>query len=156
MSPAVVFRHRVVRAAARSVAVASVILAIACVDAMGPGTWRVRAATLEHYGSPSSITVPETAQRHTAFNVEFITYGGGCVEPAENLVTSIGLDVRIVSSQREYMPRENEACTQELRLEQNVVPLTLSGVGTARIRVFGRRMPGDETLVLERSVDVTP
>jgi len=138
----------------RSAFVITLIIAQAW-DPTGPSSWRRRAATLEHYGYSAALTVPASTQRNVSFNVEFTTYGGGCVERATNEVRVLGLDVQIQSYQREYTPRANEACTDELRTEQNIIPITLSGPGTARIRVFGRRMPGDENIVLERAVLVS-
>lgn len=138
----------------RSAFVIALIVAQAC-DPTGPGSSRRRAATLEHYGFAAVLNVPASAQQNVSFNVEFTTYGGGCVERATNEVLVVGLDVQIHSYQRDYTPRAGEACTDDLRFEQNSVPISLSGPGTARIRVFGRRMPGDEGIVLERAVLVS-
>ena len=128
----------------------------ACVPWLSPDpSWVEFPARLEFYGNPAVIGTPTTAPRGTTFNVTFTTYGGGCIEPAQNRLVVAGLDVHIYSTQRE-LRGEDVACTEELRFEENVVPVRVVASGTATVNVHGRRLPSDEAIVLTRSVTITP
>ena len=113
----------------------------------------VQPAQLHFYDHEPSLTVPTTVARNALFDVEFITYGGGCLETARNRVVTAGMEVDIYSTQRD-MSSGVAACPDILRFETNRVTLTLTGTGTAVIRVHGKREPGNEILVLERQVTV--
>lgn len=116
----------------------------------------LRPATLQFYTNPAELTAPASAVRNLPFDVEFTSYGGGCVERARSTVGSTGLDVRIWAWQRVNVPGQNGACTDELRIERNVVRVTVTQAGAARIRVFGQQEPGGDPFVLEAQVTVTP
>lgn len=133
-------------------------LAAACTSSTEPipGSTVRRPATLEHFGDPAIISSPSSARVGVPIDVVFTTYGGGCISRAETDLEVVALDAQIRPFQDEYIPRANEACTAELRVESNTVTLTFNAAGTARIRVFGRKMPGNNELVLVRLVTVDP
>ena len=112
----------------------------------------VQPAILQFHDHEPSLTVPATVARNATFDVEFMTYGGGCLEAARNRVVTAGMEVDIYSTQRDM---SSVACPDILRFETNRVTLTLPATGTAVVRVHGKREPGNEVLVLERQVTVT-
>ena len=139
----------------RHLCTALVVTGLACDSVSGPGDTIARPATLEHFGDGPSLTIPATVTVGVPLHVTFTTYGGGCVERATNTLSVSALVADIRSQQREYIPREFEACTSELRIEQNDVAVAFDRPGTGLIRVFGRRMPGATPLTLEAQVTVT-
>lgn len=142
--------HRIVLSAA--------VATLACTSATGPqpGDTITRPATLHHYGDGPGLSMPESTTVNAPLSVQFTTYGGGCVQRAYNEVQVIGLAAVVRSYQREYIPRDFEGCTDELRVERNTVTVTFRVAGTARVRVVGRQMPGAQPLILERVVQVNP
>ena len=116
----------------------------------------LRPGTLQFYTNPALVTVPATATRDVPFNVEFTTYGGGCIERAPSTVGAAGLDIRIWSWQRVNVPGRNGACTDELRLDRNVVTVTIRQSGTARLRIYGQREPGGDPFVHDTEIQVAP
>jgi hypothetical protein len=136
-------------------AIALVVTGLACESVSGPGDTITRPATLEHFGDGPNLTVPANATVGVPLHVTFTTYGGGCVQRATNTLSVSARVANIRSRQREYIPRQFQACTDELRVEANDVAVTFGSPGTALVRVFGRAMPGATPLTLERQVIVT-
>lgn len=128
---------------------------IACTHPGDPGTTERRPANLLFYGDTTTITVDSTTVVATPLSIAFITFGGGCIGKGETETEIIGLQADLRPYQYVYHPRSNEACTSELRLDQNQVTVQFSAPGTARIRITGLRQPGDQPVTLERTVIVT-
>src|SRR5688572_27601566 len=120
-----------------SILVLTTALVVACASSTepAPGSTVRRPATLEHFGDPAVISSPATARVGVPIDVVFTTYGGGCVSRAVTELEVVGLDAQVRPFQDEYIPRANEACTDELRVESTTVSLTFTATGTARIRV---------------------
>ncbi len=99
------------------------------IDGSAPSHWRI---------ATRPAIVPESVRVNTPLSVEFTTYAGGC--RSHRSQGQHQADIR--SYQYEYLPREFDACTSELLTIRNTVAITFAAVGAARVRVFGRRMPG--------------
>jgi hypothetical protein len=130
------------------------LVASACLDFNSPDVDRTeRPAYLEWEGYPENVVAPTSAQRGTAFNVTFSTYGDGCVERTDTEAVVSGLEVHIFATQ---VVRTNETCTSELNVASHVVPVTVILAGTAAIYVHGWRQPQNQELIVVRSVTVAP
>jgi hypothetical protein len=140
----------------RKVLLLALVLATSsCESWLSPGTeWVEWPALIAVTQEQPAIDAPETAARGASFNVGFSTVAThGCIEHARNSLVVEGLDVHIYSWQRERV--NAVACTQAVTVEDHVVPVTVSVVGTATIHLHGRNISGDQ-IVLTRAVTVTP
>ena len=128
------------------------VMASSCLSINDPDSDRTELpANLEFYAYTENVVAPTTAQRNTAFNVTFTTYGGGCVERTDNELVVSGLDVHIFSVQT---VRTNTTCPDVLTSEAHVIPVTVILPGTATIYVHGWRLPADEEIAVVRSVTI--
>ena len=134
-------------------AAAGLLAAQAC-SLLLPDREKREAAVLEHYGDPARVTVPQTVAAGVPFTVRVSSYGGGCVRSGGTDVSGQGNTVDV----RPYDLRttgENVVCTSDLKMYDHDVTLSLPTPGTGTIRIHGRRLPGDEPVVIERTVTVT-
>jgi hypothetical protein len=119
-----------------------------------PGATALRVARTHFYGQPVVIEVPSGALAGTPIPVAVTTYGGGCMAEDTTVVLVVGMNADVVPYQRVYHPRADEACTEELRITRREVTVTFAAVGTAVVRVYGRAMPGDSLVTVDRVVQV--
>jgi hypothetical protein len=135
-------------------AAAVVLLAGGCGLFTDTDPWRLRPAMLSYFEFGENVVLPATAQRNVPFNVQFNTYSDiGCVDPTTTDVEVIGLDVRIIPVQKEWLDRD---CTDEVRSETNTVSVTVTQAGPATVRIFGWQLPEDVELIAERQITVNP
>ena len=136
----------------RKLALLAVALAASsCLPFLEPDDeWIERPSVLATDENPENVAAPGSARRGTAFNVTFTTYGGGC-EPTRNAVIALGLEVHIISTDRE---RRDRFCPDVYRVVSHVVPVTVRVIGTATVQVHGQAH-GDD-LVVTRSVTIEP
>ena len=119
-----------------------------------PGASALRVARTHFYDQPVAIEVPAAATAGTPFLVAVTTFGGGCIAEDTTVVLVLGMHADVVPYQRVYQPRADEGCTEELRITRREVTVTLPAAGTAVVRVYGRAMPGDSLVVVDRAVTV--
>lgn len=90
----------------------------------------------------SAIVVPATARVGQPVAVTVTTYGGGCVSEDTTVATVAGTTAAVFPYQKVYTPRENEACTDELRINRRTLALTFPAAGPAEVVVTGRTSSG--------------
>jgi hypothetical protein len=112
-----------------------------------------RPAILQFYSDPVHIDLPDSVARGSAFYISVRTYGGGCASQGHTEVEINDLLAKVEPFDLE--PTDpNVVCPEVLRVFEHVVSIRFDEVGTATVRVFGRRQPGDETLSVDRTVVV--
>ena len=110
-------------------------------------------ATIAFHGDGPEIVVPAGARVGEAIPVSVTTYGGGCTKEDTTAIVVEGLTARIAPYQRVPVDA-NTMCTMELLLNKRALRVTFTSPGRASVRIEGRVMPGDSSLVVSRSVEV--
>lgn len=122
----------------------------ACSGLLGPED-ETRLGVISFYDDPLVITVPDTVSAGAPFELSVRTYGGGCIRPNGTLVQVEGRAVTVapydVHSGHDY-------CPDVLRIFDHDATVTLHEAGLAEIRIRGRSMPADSTMVVVRHVVV--
>ncbi|MFQ6045953.1 MAG: hypothetical protein ACE5PT_06285 [Gemmatimonadales bacterium] len=114
--------------------------------------WEVRRGTIEFYGDPVVVDVPDTITLGTPAMVTVRTYGGGCHRKGFTEVSVDGLTAAIDPYDSLWVG--GGGCPDILLHFEHAVSVELAEPGTATIRVVGRTLPADTVLVAVRSVVV--
>lgn len=108
---------------------------------------------VEHFGDPIQVQVPNEVKRGTAFDVEIVTYGGGCVRKGDTRVEVMGRRV-LVTPYDIDISGWNSVCTTDIRLFAHKATLRFDTPGPVTIAFQGRRRPQGDLLTIERTVQV--
>lgn len=103
---------------------------------------------------PAMVELPQSVRIGERFTVAVTTYGGGCSSLGDTQVGVTGLQVDVRPFDYETIT-ENAGCTRELRMHRHEASVWLEEVGTATVRVHGRRLPADEAVTITRTLTVT-
>lgn len=90
-------------------------------------------------GHGAVLDVPGLAVVGEAFSVRVTTYGGGCISMDRTEVTTTRTGASIRPLDKRYIPRENEACTADLRLYEHEASLRFETTGDKAVDIHGRR-----------------
>lgn len=101
--------------------------------------------------SPGAVTVPAAVQRGEPFTVKMITQGGGCLSKGPTRV-------RIRGATAEVRPIDGHSggnvCPADVQMYEHTATLRFDQPGTATVRIHGRRLPGDEAVVVTRALTI--
>jgi hypothetical protein len=128
-------------------------LAAACSPTASGNGYVRELGFLELYGSPLEVTVPENVRTGEPFTVTVVTRGGGCTTAGDTEV-ALGGAAADVSPYDLTATGPNVACPDILRAFTHEATLRFDALGTATVRVHGRREPGGETITVTRTVNV--
>lgn len=122
----------------------------ACSGLVGPEE-ETRLGVISYYDYPLVVTVPDTVQAGTPFEVSVRTYGGGCIRPNGTNVHVAGRLVKIVPYD---VHSGHDVCPDVLATFDHEAMATVRQAGLAEIRFHGKAMPADSTLIVVRHVVV--
>jgi hypothetical protein len=105
-------------------------------------------------GDANGVTVPSVAHAGLPLQVTVTTYGGGCITEDTTVVTTNTHSADIVPFQRWYQPKQNEACTMELRVNKRQLEVVFTQPGVASVRIYGRGQPDGALVTVVREVRV--
>jgi hypothetical protein len=99
----------------------------------------VDAAVIIHFADTTDITVADTVPRGAAFNVQMVTYGGGCTR------STVRTEVRVAGRVAEIRPYNKTkhlrggggGCDADLMFLRHQAQITIAEPGTFTIRVVG-------------------
>ncbi|MEJ2678090.1 MAG: hypothetical protein P8174_03325 [Gemmatimonadota bacterium] len=125
-----------------------------CGRVTGPGSdvlEQRRVGVIDLYSQGIAVTVPDTVQAGVPFVVSVTTYGDGCDRQD-------GTDVqatKLLASVTPYDLHANSAvCTDVLKLFQHQANVVFPEPGSAAIVVYGRVLPADSLIGVDRQVIV--
>lgn len=118
------------------------------------GESALRIASIGQSGEPVQVEVPSTARVGQSVPVAVTTYSGGCISDDTTAVDVHPHLANVVPYQRVYQPKQNEACTMELRVNRRQVDLVFTEPGPATVIVYGRSYPGGGLTMVTRQLVV--
>lgn len=94
--------------------------------------------TIDYYGRPISVTVPETVEVGETFSVTVVTYGNGCIDAGET-------DVRLEPQRAEIRPYDynvtpGRPCDDTLNRYEHAATVIFTKEGEAEVVVYGQRL----------------
>lgn len=110
-------------------------------------------ARIIFYGDTTEVIVPDTVPRGVPFQVEFDSFGGGCVRRVARD------DVSVTTSRVDISPYDRhtggDVCTADLLFLKHTIQVRLNSAGTYAIRVIGHQTGTvNGTAVLSKAVVV--
>ena len=140
----------------QSVAVAALgLMTVGCSPILDDGIERERMiATIEHYGDPVVVELPDSVDAGEAFAVHVRTYGGGCIEMGDTEVEIAGLWAVVTPYDIEVTYPEGYVCTAVLAFYDHIGNVQFDQSGPAIVDVKGRKKPENVLISVERPVFV--
>lgn len=114
-----------------------------------------RPGTLAFYSDPVQVTVPDSVSAGNRFSVRVTTYGGGCSKQGPTDVKTNGLLAVVRPFDYDVAANSNVICPSILTFYKREAVVTFARPGAATVRIYGRQEPGEDPLVVERTVIVT-
>jgi hypothetical protein len=97
--------------------------------------YEVRRGTLEYYGFPADVTVPDTVPVNTPAPIVVKTYGGGCIFAKASEEVSVEGLLAVVEPYDSV--RVATVCRANLRTFSHTADVQFDQQGTATVRVVG-------------------
>ena len=105
-------------------------------EANGSGPSERVFGTIEYYGEPAQVEVPDLVEQGQPFTVTVMTYGGGCIEKGETKVEVEALRAEVRPYDYDTSPL-NGICNDELRVHKHTATLSFGEAGTAEVVFYG-------------------
>lgn len=143
------------RSALRLACLSLLLLAGACIELATPDPREgdELPAILETQADTPRVTAPASVRAGQFAQLEVTTFGDACTEFGRTAVSTAGSTADVRPYDR-Y--RTGTGCPGAQRLIRHPVQLRFDDVGTATVRIHGRRMPGDVDITVTRTITITP
>lgn len=107
-------------------------------------------------GDTLAVVTPTTARVGVPFTVDVRSWGGGCTERDSTTVRVSGRTAEVRPLVREPAPSRDQACFTIIKQFTHTAAVTFTQVGTATVRVIGRRQDDSRAVTVTRTVNVQP
>lgn len=145
----------------RTPAFFAALLAIACSPPSEPlrdgresePAARQQPSYIAHPGAAAEVDVPATVRAGEPLTVQVVTFGNGCNTAGGTDVVVRGLEANVLPWDLDHSS-EKVDCPDLLRTFRHSATVRFEQPGAATVRVNGRRLPGDEAVVVTRTVTI--
>jgi hypothetical protein len=103
-------------------------------EANGSGPSERVFGTIEYYGEPAQMEVPDLVEQGQPFTVTVATYGNGCIEKGETKVEALRAVVRPYDYDTTPLGHD---CDDMLRTYEHTATLSFEEAGTAEVVFYG-------------------
>jgi hypothetical protein len=115
---------------------------------------RQQPSYIAYPGAAVEVDAPSTVRAGEPLTVRVATFGDGCSAAGGDDVVVQGLEADVLPWELDHSGEKID-CPDLLRTFHHSATVRFQHPGMATVRINGRRLPGDEPVVVMRSVTVT-